>query len=74
MAATDEKISETGNYSSQTNRDIKTYSVQDIAEILRISRSKAYELCLNPEFKVIRLGRTIRISKQSFDEWLNNLL
>jgi len=74
MAATDEKISETGSYSSQTNRDIKTYSVQDIAEILRISRSKAYELCLNPEFKVIRLGRTIRISKQSFDEWLNNLL
>lgn len=74
MAATDEKISETGSYSNQPYRDVKTYSVQDIAEILRISRSKAYELCMNPEFKVIRLGRTIRISKQSFDEWLNNLL
>ncbi len=74
MAATDEKISEAGSYSSQTDRDIKTYSVQDIADILRISRSKAYELCMNPEFKVIRLGRTIRISKTSFDEWLNNLL
>ncbi len=74
MAATDEKISEAGSDSSQPCRDIKTYSVQHIADILRISRSKAYELCLNPEFKVIRLGRTIRISKQSFDEWLNNLL
>lgn len=74
MAATDEKISETGNYSIQTDRDIKTYSVRDIADILRISRSKAYELCMNPEFKVIRLGRTIRISKTSFEEWLNNLL
>ncbi|MBR4083326.1 MAG: helix-turn-helix domain-containing protein [Lachnospiraceae bacterium] len=74
MAATDEKISEAGSYSNQPYRDVKTYSVQDIAEILRISRSKAYELCMNPEFKVIRLGRTIRISKQSFDEWLNNLL
>ncbi len=74
MSATDEKISEAGSYSSQAKREVKTYSVQDIAEILRISRSKAYELCLNPEFKVIRLGRTIRISKQSFDEWLNNLL
>ena len=74
MAATDEKISETGSYSSQPYGDIRTYSVQEIADILRISRSKAYELCLNPEFKVIRLGRTIRISKQSFDDWLNNLL
>jgi excisionase family DNA binding protein len=74
MAAADEKISETGSCASHTERDIKTYSVQEIADILRISRSKAYELCMKPEFRVIRLGRTIRISKTSFDEWLNNLL
>ena len=74
MSATDEKISEAGSYSSQPYEDIRTYSVQEIADILRISRSKAYELCLKPEFRVIRLGRTIRISKQSFDDWLNNLL
>lgn len=74
MSATDEKISEAGSYSRQPYEDIRTYSVQEIADILRISRSKAYELCLKPEFRVIRLGRTIRISKQSFDDWLNNLL
>lgn len=56
------------------NRIKKTYSVYEIAKILQISRSKAYALCRNPEFKIIRLGRTIRISKESFDNWLNQSL
>lgn len=74
MTALDEKSSVSGNGLSQSDRERKTYSVREIAEILRISKTKAYELCVNPEFKVIRLGRTIRISKTSFDNWLNNLL
>lgn len=74
MAALDDEISESGSCSSQTYREKKTYSVQEIAEILQISKTKAYDLCKNPEFRIIRLGRTIRISKASFDEWLNNLL
>ena len=74
MAALDNNISETGSCSSQTYSGKKTYSVQEIAEILDISRTKAYELCKDPEFRIIRLGRTIRISKVSFDEWLNGLL
>lgn len=74
MTAPDNKISETGSCSSQTRREKKTYSVQEVAEILDISKTKAYELCKNPEFRIIRLGRTIRISKISFDKWLNNLL
>lgn len=75
MAVDGYKISETRSGSSQEVKDKKTYSVLEIAEILQISKSKAYELCRQqPEFKVIRLGRTIRISKASFDGWLNNLL
>lgn len=74
MAVDVYKISEAGSSSSQEIRDKKTYSVHEIAQILQISRSKAYELCRQPDFKVVRLGRTIRISKTSFDSWLNNLL
>lgn len=74
MSALDDKISESGSCSSQTHREKKTYSVQEIADILQISKTKAYGLCKNPEFRIIRLGRTIRVSKSSFDEWLNNLL
>lgn len=74
MSALDDKISESGSCSSQTHREKKNYSVQEIADILQISKTKAYDLCKNPEFRIIRLGRTIRVSKASFDEWLNNLL
>lgn len=74
MAVSGQKNPKTGNYYSQAIKDKKTYSVLEIADILQISKSKAYELCKQPDFKVVRLGRTIRISKASFDDWLNNLL
>lgn len=74
MAVSGQKNPETGNCYSQEIKDKKTYSVLEIADILQISKSKAYELCKQPDFKVVRLGRTIRISKASFDDWLNNLL
>ena len=74
MAVSAQKNPETGNCYSQEIKDKKTYSVLEIADILQISKSKAYELCKQPDFKVVRLGRTIRISKVSFDNWLDNLL
>lgn len=51
----------------------RTYSVDEIRSILNIGRRKAYELCDSGEFKIVRIGRTIRISKLSFDEWLDNI-
>ena len=50
----------------------RTYSVEEIRQILGISRRKAYELCNSNAFKVIRVGRTLRISKASFDFWLDH--
>ena len=73
MTATTNKISDTESCSSQLCRDKRTYSVPEIVEILQISKSKAYELCKESHFRVIRLGRTVKISKSSFDDWLNNL-
>lgn len=51
----------------------RTYSVDEIRSIQNIGRRKAYELCNSGEFKIVRIGRTIRISKLSFDEWLDNI-
>ena len=31
-----------------------------------------YELCNSDCFKVVRVGRVLRISKVSFDNWLDN--
>lgn len=51
----------------------RTYTAEQVAEILGVSLRKAYYLCENTDaFKVIRLGkRCIRIHKESFDRWLD---
>ena len=47
------------------------YTPQDIAVILKISRRKAYSLYETAkDFKVIRIGRNVRVNKESFDKWL----
>jgi len=48
----------------------RTYTVEEIATILRISRSSAYKLVKQDDFAVIRIGNSIRVSKKSFDAWL----
>lgn len=50
----------------------RTYSVDEVREILGISRRKAYELCNSDAFRVIRIGRALRVSKASFDHWLDH--
>ena len=46
------------------------YRVDEIAQLLAISNRAAYNLCnTTKDFKVIRLGTSIRLSKQSFDDW-----
>ena len=64
-----------GNYTTkkQLKQEPITYSVQDIADMLRIGRTMAYQLTQEGHFKVMRIGRIIRISKQSFDEWFEQL-
>ena len=50
----------------------KTYRVEDIAKILDIGRSSAYNLVREGHFNTVRIGTAIRISRKSFDEWLES--
>ena len=50
----------------------RTYNVDEIASILEISKSSAYELVKKGHFRTVKIGTTIRISKNSFDEWLDS--
>ena len=48
------------------------YTAEQIATILGISIRKAYLLCEETkDFKVIRMGRSLRVHKESFDKWFN---
>ncbi len=54
----------------ETNK--RTYTVIEIAKILGIGKNKAYTLIKDANFKVVKIGNSIRISKKSFDDWLDN--
>ena len=54
------------------NKEKRTYTVQEIKEFLGISRPSVYELIKKNEFRTIRVnGGQYRISKKSFDDWLD---
>lgn len=49
----------------------KVYTVSEMMDILGISQTTAYLLIGRKEFHTVRIGRHIRISKVSFDAWLD---
>ena len=52
----------------------RCYTVQELQEILGVSRPTIYNLLKKKEFRWIQLDDgKYRISKKSFDDWLDNL-
>jgi len=51
--------------------DVMLLTVRELAQILRIGRSSAYELCRQKEFPVVRIGKTIRIPRLALYEWID---
>ena len=50
----------------------RCYTVQELQEILGVSRPTVYNLLKRNEFRWIQLdGGKYRISKKSFDDWLD---
>lgn len=47
-------------------------TVSDMAKLLKISRSKAYDLVKEKSFPIIKIGKCIRISKKELEVWLHN--
>ena len=55
---------------SETTFKKRTYTIAEIRDILGISRPAAYKLVRKNYFHSVRVGNQIRISKESFDQWL----
>ena len=70
-----EVVTRTNAVKSPTNSPETTklvYTVKEVAQMLAISQRAAYNLCNNTtEFRVLRVGGSIRVPKDSFDAWLN---
>lgn len=57
--------------------ETQVYMASDIQKALGLGKTKTYEF-LNevykqkkPPFRVIKVGTSVRVPKQSFDNWLN---
>ena len=66
-------MSEIQNGTERRPLECRTYTVNEIARILGVSQARAYRLVREGLFKSVRIGNAIRISKRSFDEWLESL-
>ena len=73
--ATMEVVTRTNAVKSPTDSPATTklvYTVEEIARMLAISLRSAYNPCNSTtEFRVLRVGGSIRVPKDSFDAWLN---
>ena len=49
----------------------RTYTVDEVQDILGIGRTSTYRLINRGVFRSVRIGKHIRISRKSFDEWLD---
>lgn len=50
----------------------RIYTVDEIQDILGISKTTAYNLVKSNAFHCVKVGGHYRVSKKSFDEWLDN--
>ena len=60
-----------GLYGNSGNEGKRIYTVDEIQDILGISRPTAYKLIHRGEFRSVRAGGHIKVSKVSFDAWLD---
>lgn len=71
IAALNQQHSKEALAASAAQFDKRTYTVDEIQDILGIGRSSAYNLVKQKVFPSVRIGRVIRIPAKPFDDWLD---
>lgn len=61
----------------ETNVTSRVYNAAEIRTILGISKAATYDLINKAYrekdlFQVIRIGKSLRVPKESFDKWFNS--
>ena len=61
---------ESSDHTKAAKHEPLVYRVEEIAQFLAISPCAAYNLYnITKDFRVLRIGTSIRVNKQSFDSW-----
>ena len=70
MEASKSPATESSDQTKAVKHEPLVYRVEEIAQLLAISPRAAYNLCnTTKDFRVLRIGTSIRVNKQSFDNW-----
>ena len=70
MKASKSPAIESSDQTKAAKHEPLVYRVEEIAQLLAISPRAAYNLCnTTKDFRVLRIGTSIRVNKQSFDNW-----
>ena len=70
MKASKKPAIESSDQTKAAKHEPLVYRVEEIAQLLAISPRAAYNLCnTTKDFRVLRIGTSIRVNKQSFDNW-----
>lgn len=70
MEASKTPATESSDQTKAVKHEPLVYRVEEIAQLLAISPRAAYNLCnTTKDFRVLRIGTSIRVNKQSFDNW-----
>ena len=70
MKASKSPATESSDQTKAVKHEPLVYRVEEIAQLLAISPRAAYNLCnTTKDFRVLRIGTSIRVNKQSFDNW-----
>ncbi len=49
----------------------KIYAIPEIADYLKMSKSKVYDLVKKEKIPFIKIGRNVRIRETDLDQWLD---
>ena len=52
------------------DREPEFLKVPEVAEMLRIARSRAYDLVANGTIPAVKIGRSLRVSRKELERWL----
>lgn len=60
--------------------EVQVYTADDIRKALGIGKTKTYAFLndvynnkVDPPFRVLKFGTSLRVTKASFDAWINNV-
>ena len=48
------------------------YTITEVSQMLRLSRTKTYEMARDGSFPVVQIGRVLRVPVSKFQLWLNS--